>query len=124
MAVGFACNIPCHNPDEVMDACIELTKNPDLTDAELCKIIKGPDFNCGCDIISDVEKDGKTVNGVREYLKNGSGTFIMKGKYNVEEKGGKYTINFYSLPYQIGPYKVIEAVKKQYEKGHLKELSS
>lgn len=124
MAVGFACNIPCHNPDEVMDACIELTKNSDLTDAELCKIIKGPDFNCGCDIISDVEKDGKTVNGVREYLKNGSGTFIMKGKYNVEEKGGKYTINFYSLPYQIGPYKVIEAVKKQYEKGHLKELSS
>lgn len=103
-----------------MDTCIDLVKDPN---AKLK--IKGPDFDCGCDIISQVERDGKMVDGIKEYLKTGSGTFIMRGCYSVEEsKSGVATINFTALPYQVGPERVLEAVKKQYEKGNLKELSS
>ena len=47
MAVGFACNLPSHNPDEVMEAAIALLKNPDMSISDITKIIAGPDFQCG-----------------------------------------------------------------------------
>lgn len=120
LAVGFSCNIPCHNPDEIMDTCIDLVHDPK---ARLK--IKGPDFDCGCDIVACTEREGELVDGIKEYLKTGAGSFIMRGKYHVtESKKGAYTINFTALPYQIGPEKVLDAVKKQYEKGNFKELSS
>lgn len=123
MAVGFACNLPSHNPDEVMDACIALAKNPEMTIDDLNKIIKGPDFNCGCDIIANTVKDGKTVNGIKSYMETGSGTFIMKAKYELEEENGAYTISFKHLPYKVAPIDVIEDLKKCYNKGEFRELS-
>ena len=124
MAVGFACNLPCHNPNEVMDACVAYVKDENISLKKLMSIIKGPDFNCGCDIIPFTEKDGVLVDGVKSYLETGSGSFIMKAKYNLSEHNGAYTINFYSLPYKCSPTKVIEDIKKSYEKGDFKELSS
>lgn len=120
MAVGFACNLPSHNPDEVIDACIQLLQNPNLTNKDLHKIIKGPDFSCGCDIIK--KRDG--VDGVKEYMNTGVGTFIMRGVYTVKKEGRKYIINFVNLPYKVLPEKVIEAITSNYEKGRLRELSS
>lgn len=124
MAVGFACNLPSHNPDEIMDACIALAKNPKLTDDELLDIVKGPDFDCGCDIITDTVRDGKTVNGVRQYLLTGSGSFTMRACYELSESNGQYTINFRRLPYKISPEKVIDQIKDRYSKGDFKELQS
>lgn len=123
MAVGYACNIPNHNPDEVMDACIALEKNPKLGFNELKKIILGPDFNCGCDIIAMRERDGVVQDGIVSYMETGSGTFTMRGKYTVEEVGGRNIIKFYSLPYKIDPADVIEDIKREYEKGGFRELS-
>lgn len=122
MAVGFACNIPSHNPDEIMDACIAYVQNENIDIKELLKIVKGPDFNCGCDIISDTIIEGKPVNGIKNYLTTGKGTFVMNGKYELEDNNGEYKITFYSLPYKIGPEKVIEVVKDKYEKGSFQEL--
>lgn len=124
MAVGYACNIPSHNPDEVMDACIALLNNEDISIKELSKIINGPDFDCGCDIIAATERDGKMVNGISSYMETGSGSFIMKAVCEQTENNGSYTLNFKKLPYKISPERVIEEIKKQYEKGELKELSS
>lgn len=124
MAVGYACNIPSHNPDEVMDACIALLNNEDISIKELSKIINGPDFDCGCDIIAVTERDGKMVNGISSYMETGSGSFIMKAVCEQTENNGSYTLNFKKLPYKISPERVIEEIKKQYEKGELKELSS
>ena len=125
MAVGFACNIPCHNPDEVMDACIAYIKDEEVSINDLSKIIKGPDFNCGCDIIAEIPgSEGKAINGVKNYLNTGKGSFIMKAKYNLVEEKGAYTINFTALPYKVSPEKVIEALNKKYESGKFKELSS
>ena len=124
MAVGFACNMPSHNPDEVMNACIALAKDRNLELKEIMKYVKGPDFNCGCDILPYTEKDGKKINGIKSYLETGSGTFTMRAKYDLKEEGGKYTIEFYALPYRITPEKVIESIKKKYDEGKLKELNS
>lgn len=124
MAVGFACNLPSHNPDEVMDACIALERNNNLTNADLCKIIKGPDFDCGCDIITTTVRDGKLVDGVKSYMETGSGSFIMRATYELEEHNGVYTIHFYKLPYKLGPENIVEELKKQYEKGNFKEIAS
>lgn len=120
MAVGFACNLPSHNPDEVMDACIKLLQNSDINITDITKIIKGPDFSCGCDIIK--KRDG--VDGVKEYMKTGSGTFIMRGVYEVKKEGRKHVINFSALPYKITPEKILESISSNYEKGKLRELSS
>lgn len=124
MAVGFACNLPSHNPDEIMDATIALLRNPELTNKDLEKIIKGPDFDCGCDIIACIDQAGKPVDGVKSYLETGKGSFIMKAKYEVIEDNGHYVINFIALPYKVGPEKVIESIKKKYDKGDFKELAS
>lgn len=124
MAVGYACNIPSHNPDEVMNACIALLNNEDISIKELSKIINGPDFDCGCDIIAVTERDGKMVNGISSYMETGSGSFVMKAVCEQTENNGSYTLNFKKLPYKISPERVIEEIKKQYEKGELKELSS
>lgn len=124
MAVGFACNLPSHNPDEIMDATIALLKDPNLENKDIMKIVKGPDFNCGCDIIACTEQQGKAVDGIKSYMDTGKGTFLMRSKYNVTEDNGQYIINFYALPYRIGPEKIIEAIKKKYDKGGFKELAS
>lgn len=124
MAVGFACNMPSHNPDEIMDACIALAKNRDLTINDILKIVKGPDFDCGCDIITDCVKNGKTTNGVHDYLLTGTGSFTMRACYELSEDNGVYTINFKRLPYKISPEKIIEQIKDKYDAGDFKELVS
>ena len=123
MAVGFACNLPSHNPDEVMEAAIALLKNPDMSISDITKIIAGPDFQCGCDIISTTVRDGKSVDGIKQYMNTGSGSFVMKATYEMHEDNGSYVINFKHLPYKVAPEKVVEELKKHYENGEFKELS-
>lgn len=124
MAVGFACNIPCHNPNEAIDACIYRLQNKNCAVDDIAKIIKGPDFNCGCDIISTTIRDGKPVDGIKEYLETGSGSFVMRAKYELEDVNGAHQIHFTHLPYKVGPNKVLESIKNAYDKGEFKELAS
>lgn len=124
MAVGFASNMPCHNPNEVMDACIALEKDKTTTVKKLEKIIKAPDFDCGCDIIPQTEQNGELVDGVKQYLETGSGSFLMRGRYDVSEENGRKIITFYALPYKISPTKVVEELNKAYDAGQFQELSS
>ena len=44
IAVGMATNIPPHNLTEVINGVLHLSKNPDVTIAELMEDIQGPDF--------------------------------------------------------------------------------
>ena len=44
IAVGMATNIPPHNLTEVINACIALIDNPELTVDQLIEYIPGPDF--------------------------------------------------------------------------------
>ena len=81
IAVGMATNIPPHNLGEVIDGVIAMIDNPDITIAELMKIIKGPDFPTAGEILG--------YSGIRRAYETGRGSIIMRAKTLIEEDKGK-----------------------------------
>lgn len=118
IAVGYAAKLWPHNPTEVMNAAIKLIDNPQMTMKQLTKIIKGPDFPTGGELFG--------MDGVEEYLTTGSGTFTIRGRYEVEQlPRGRNRIIFYELPYQVSAESVILAIRKAQASGksRLNDLS-
>lgn len=104
IAVGMATNIPPHNLSEVIDACLQLIENPDLTIDALMKIIPGPDFPTYGII------NGRA--GIIEGYRTGRGRVLVRAKVNVEteEKSGKESIIVTELPYQVNKARLIEKI--------------
>lgn len=118
IATGYASNMPSHNPTEIMKASKLLLRNPDSTHAAIQKIILGPDFNMGGLIT--------TNDGIKQYLETGSGSFKIRGQYEVTQ-GARSTnrIEFYEIPFGTYPEKIIQEIQKASdEKGQFKEVSS
>lgn len=118
IATGYASNMPSHNPTEIMKAAKLLLRNPDATHAALQKIILGPDFNMGGLVTAN--------DGVQQYLETGSGSFKIRGQYEVTQ-GARSTnrIEFYEIPFGTYPEKIIQEIQKASdEKGHFKEVAS
>ena len=106
IATGFACNIPPHNPDEVMKACIAYLQGKIDNPNKLYKYIKGPDFPTGATIIG--------IDGIKQYLETGEGKFIVRGKYSVKELGkGRVEIDFTELPYNVSVEQVITDINNK-----------
>ena len=95
IAVGMATNIPPHNLNEVVDACLALLDNPALDIEELIKIVPAPDFPTAGLIYG--------VSGVREGYLTGRGRVIMRARTHFEdlERGGRQAIVVDELPYQV-----------------------
>jgi DNA gyrase subunit A len=95
IAVGMATNIPPHNLNEVVDACLALLDDPAIGIEELIKIVPAPDFPTAGLIYG--------VSGVREGYLTGRGRVIMRARTHFEnlEKGGKQAIVVDELPYQV-----------------------
>lgn len=109
IAVGYASNLPPHNPTEVMTACIEYVKGKVNSTKSLMKHIKGPDFPTGGEIIG--------VDGIKDYFETGSGTFTIRGKYKINDlPRGRKAIEFYELPYQVSAEKIKEEIDKHQSK--------
>lgn len=117
IAVGFASKSFPHNPTEVMNAAIELVKNPELDIDELMKIMPGPDFPTGGELVG--------ADALRECYLEGRGSFIIRGRYNVSRLSrGRSRIIFYELPYQVPAESIIKEIRKlQKNKGQLNEIS-
>lgn len=118
IAVGMATNIPPHNLAEIIDGCLELIKNPNLTIEELLKIIKGPDFPTA-GIINGTA-------GIIEAYKTGKGKIYIRGRLKVEthETTGKQSIIIYELPYQVNKAKLIEKIAELVKEKKLEGISS
>lgn len=117
IAVGYATNIPSHNPTEVMNAVKAMLEDPELDDEKLCKIISGPDFNMGGQIT--------TIDGVKDYIKTGSGSFKIRAKYEVMQKArGSWRIEFYEIPFGSYPEKIISQIQKAMDKGNFAEVAN
>lgn len=100
LAVGFASNIPAHNPDETMKAAIAMLRKPGISVDEILKIMPGPDFPTGGEILE--------IDGIKEYFETGSGRFTVRGRYRTENLSrGRVKITFYELPYGISAEQVI-----------------
>ncbi len=100
IAVGMATNIPPHNLGEVVDACMAMVENPEITTEELNEIIPGPDFPTGGYIL------GKS--GIRSAYHTGNGSVVMRAKTSIEEMGKKEAIIVHEVPYQVNKGKLLE----------------
>jgi len=95
IAVGMATNIPPHNLNEVVDACLHLLANPDASIDELMEIIPAPDFPTAGIIYG--------INGVKDGYRTGRGRVVMRAKCHFEDidKGQRQAIIVDELPYQV-----------------------
>jgi DNA gyrase subunit A len=96
IAVGMATNIPPHNLCEVIDGCLALIDNPEISVDELIEIIPAPDFPTKGIIYGTM--------GVKEGYRTGRGRVVMRGKTHIEDidsVGGRQAIIIDELPYQV-----------------------
>lgn len=104
IAVGMATNIPPHNLTEVLNGCLALIENPDLTIDELMQYISGPDFPTAGLI------NGR--DGIVEAYRTGRGRVQMRARHHFEmdDKSGKESIIFTEIPYQVNKARLIEKI--------------
>ena len=101
IAVGMATSIPPHNLSEVIDATVQLIDEPESTVEDLMKIVKGPDFPTGAQIL------GKS--GMKDAYKTGQGKVKVRSVCEIEEtKGGKTQIVITEIPYMVNKARLIE----------------
>lgn len=103
IAVGMATNIPPHNLGEVIDGCVGLIDNPDLTTDELIKIIPGPDFPTGATI------SGR--QGIIKAYKKGHGIIQLRAVAEIiQKKNDREEIHITEIPYQVNKARLIESI--------------
>ena len=103
IAVGMATNMPPHNLGEVVDGICAQIDAPNISDKELMRHIKGPDFPTGCMLCG--------MEGVKDYFKTGRGSLKVRGKVGVEElKGGRQQIIISEIPYNVNRAVLVERI--------------
>ena len=104
IAVGMATNIPPHNLDELISACIHLVKAPNARDETLMDYIPGPDFPTGGIIV-------EPYDNILDAYRTGRGSFRLRSKW-IEEKldRGQWQIVISEIPYQVQKSKLIEKI--------------
>lgn len=116
IAVGMATNIPPHNLEEVVSGAEAVIANPEISIAELSKIIKGPDFPTGAYICGRA--------GIKKAYETGRGIITMRAKSDVEDvRGGKQAIIVTELPYQVNKAAMIEDIAEQVKDKKIKGIS-
>ena len=103
IAVGMATNVPPHNLGEVIDGCLAIIENSEISSDELLEIIPGPDFPTGAQII------GKS--GIRSAFETGRGSVVMRGKTSIENvRKDREAIIISEIPYQVNKARMIEQI--------------
>ncbi|WP_240661684.1 DNA topoisomerase IV subunit A [Nioella ostreopsis] len=104
IAVGMATNIPPHNVDELIAACLHMIKSPDTRDETLLNYIQGPDFPTGGVIVEPRESMAETY-------RTGRGAFRLRAKWETEDLGrGTWQVVVTEIPYQVQKSKLIEKI--------------
>jgi DNA gyrase subunit A len=118
IAVGMATNIPPHNLTEVINGCLAVIENDDISFEELLEYIPGPDFPTA-GIIS-----GRA--GIQEAYLTGRGKIKIRARARIEvdEKSGKETIVVYELPYQVNKARLIEKMADLVKEKRLEGISA
>ena len=105
IAVGMATNIPPHNLNEVVDACLRLLEAPETPLEELFAIIQAPDFPTGGLIYG--------LSGVREGYRTGRGRVVMRARTHIEDianSNGRQAIVVDEIPYQVNKKSLHERI--------------
>ena len=117
IAVGMATNIPPHNLNEVVDACLHLLRQPDATIEELMEIVPAPDFPTGGIIYG--------VQGVKDGYRTGRGRVVMRAKVHFEDidKGQRQAIIVDEIPYQVNKKTLQERMAELVHEKKLEGIS-
>ena len=121
IAVGMATNIPPHNLGEIIDGLIALIKDKEISDSKLSKIILGPDFPTGGELIYN--------ESIKEVYQNGRGSLTVRGVIKNEEinlgkgKHKRIALIISELPYQISKAGWIEKLAELVNLGKIEGIS-
>ena len=104
IAVGMATNIPPHNLTEIINGCLAVIENPEVSIVDLMQIIPGPDFPTA-GIING-------ARGIAEAYATGRGRIYVRARTEIEEdeKTNKQTIIVTELPYQVNKARLLERI--------------
>jgi DNA gyrase subunit A len=117
IAVGMATNMPPHNLNEVIDACLALLDNPDMTIEEIMEHIPAPDLPTAAII--------NGVKGIRQAYRTGRGRMVMRSRAEIiEDKSGRSTIIVSEIPYQVNKARLIERIAELVKEKRLEGISA
>ncbi len=102
IAVGMATDVPPHNLNEIVSACVRLLDDPDASTVDLCEHVRGPDYPTEAEIIT-AQTDLLTM------YETGYGSVRARATYKKEGQNIVIT----ALPYQVSPSKIMEQIAQQ-----------
>jgi DNA gyrase subunit A len=112
----MACSFAPHNLNEVMDAAIHVTENPECDIKEILNYIAGPDFPTGGTIINKDELPAAYLTG--------KGRARIRGEYIVETDRRGDSIVFTSIPYKVSKEELVKEIDKLCEEGKLENITT
>jgi DNA gyrase subunit A len=116
IAVGMATNIPPHNLTEIVNATIDLVKDPKAGLAEVLKHVQGPDFPTGGFVYGR--------GGIAQAYRTGRGRFMMRAKVATENlTKEKQAVIVTEIPYQVNKSKLIERIAELANEKIIDEIS-
>ncbi|MCG5501280.1 DNA gyrase subunit A [Ectothiorhodospira lacustris] len=117
IAVGMATNIPPHNLNEVVNACIALIDDPELAIDGLMEHLPGPDFPTAGTINGD--------RGIHEAYRTGRGRIYVRARTEIEtdERTGRQSIIVTELPYQVNKARLLERIAELVKEKKLEGIS-
>jgi DNA gyrase subunit A len=117
IAVGMATNIPPHNLCEIVDACLALIENTELTIDELMTIVPGPDFPTAGII------NGRA--GIIQGYRTGRGRVVMRARVEIEtdKSSGRQAIIVNELPYQVNKARLVERIAELVREKKIEGIS-
>ncbi|MDR2244445.1 MAG: DNA gyrase subunit A [Burkholderiales bacterium] len=117
IAVGMATNIPPHNLKEVINGCLTVLKNPDITIDELMTHIPAPDFPTAGFIYG--------LEGVKEGYRTGRGRVVIRARTHIEdlEKGNRQAIIVDEIPYQVNKTNLLTRIGELVREKKLEGIS-
>ncbi|TGD73469.1 DNA gyrase subunit A [Mangrovimicrobium sediminis] len=117
IAVGMATNIPPHNLREVINGCLALLANPELTVDDLMEYIPGPDFPTGAII------NGRA--GIIQAYRTGRGRIYVRARAEVihDDKRGRDVIVVHEIPYQLNKARLIERIAELVKEKKIEGIS-
>ena len=116
IAVGMATNIPPHNLTEVINACVAVMDDPEVTAVDLMEHITGPDFPTGGIIMGR--------SGIRAAYATGRGKVVVRSRTNFEQFAGDRTrIIVDQLPYQVNKSLLLKSIADQVKDKRIEGIS-
>lgn len=102
IASGYATNIPPHNLNEVVNACIYRIQHANCTLEELMQFVKGPDFPTGGIVMG--------LDGIKQAFQTGRGKVMVRSKVRIEQTRTIQQIVIYEIPYDVVKSQMVKKI--------------